>query len=1416
MARLFISHSSENNAEAAALNLWLKEQGWDDVFLDVTPDRGIAAGERWERALNEAASRCEAVLFMVSRPWIASRWCRKEYDLARRLNKRLFGALIETIPVAELPSEITETFQMVDLASGKDHRMIRVEMPRTHEEVHVTFSQEGLSRLKQGLAKAGLDPRFFRWPPENDPDRAPYRGLAALEAEDAGIFFGRDAPIVEALDELRGLAEAAPPRLFVILGASGAGKSSFLRAGLLPRLARDDRTFLALPVIRPEGGAVGGETGLLPALERGLRAHGIAQSRAALRAAIASGAGALRPILAELAARAQVAASGQDAAAKPPVLTLAIDQAEELFQPGNEAEELLGLVRELVAADDPAVIVLFTIRSDSYDLLETAKPLEGLRQRPLALLPMPRGAYQTVIEGPAARLAGGKRHLAIDPRLTQRLLEEIERGGGSDALPLLAFTLGQLYLDFGGGGTLRLEDYESFGGVRGAIEAAVRRALAAADRDPRIPRDPDARLALLRRGLIPWLAGVDPETSSPRRRLARLSDIPEEAAPLIQLLVEQRLLSVDRITVRDGERERSEVTIEPAHEALLRQWGLLRGWLEEDFAALAVLDGVKRGARDWEANGRGADWLNHTGTRLAEAEEVAGRPDLAADLGPAARDYLRECRARDDAEERERQARLESERQLQESRLKLAEADRIAAEEKARAAQERTAAARRLTRLTAAAALAITLLVATAGGLFALAQMRGRQAAQEEAANLWVSRSQFELAGGDPVGAVRSAAKAVGVVNREQTRSALLAALLEIPHLVGTAAVPGAPAQALAWLDEATIGFASQTAALRTVAAAPGAEGRPAAWASPSIPDLGAGYVFVRALRLVAPDRLLAAMSDGAVLALSPGHREPVELRKPGEATVVDAAAIGRTGAVVVTAANGEGVSVMTCGTGSPPCSSRKITESNALSVALDPGETRVALGDEGGAVFLFGIDGAAIGSSLSLGAAVTSLGWSGDGALLAAGTAAGEVAVIDVGAGAVAFKAQVSGKPVGALGFTPNGLDLAAACGEAACLLRLRRGPDNGLDQGRSVRLPGHRGSITGLAWSPGGDRLATAFADGLIRVWRADPTGVPGAALQPESHAAVMRIAPSPERNALAAGLADGSAQVWSLREAASGRTLPAGGQAEVRSVALARDGRVAAVLDDGALAIWPPAGGEPRLKRWDARANPGLAWVAGGALAVALSDGRIALHEPESGRDDFLPGIGPGADPWGLVASPDGATLYASYVKGEIRRWEVASKRSTPVRPEGTTEADRGGPESLSLSPDGRRLAATAEDAAIRLLDAGGGGAVALRTDSPQTRTVAFSPDGRRLAALGADGGIVVWSLGSDAAARQVSLRPPGGDGAGQRAGGMANWLAWSGAARLALAGPDSAIRMFELDDAAWLRRAENLDLKISDPP
>jgi formylglycine-generating enzyme required for sulfatase activity len=638
-----LSHSSVNNAEAVALRDWLAREGWkDEVFLDLDPTRGIAAGERWERKLNEAANRCEAVLFLISKAWIFSEWCRRELNLAHRLNKRLFGVLIEDLPITDVPRDLTGDWQLVRLASGRDHVMLNAVIPVTQEEVHVTFSSEGLQRLKHGLEQAGLDPKYFSWPPAHDPDRPPYRGLKPLEADDAGIFFGRDAPVVEALDKLRGLREAAAPRLLVILGASGAGKSSFLRAGLLPRLKRDDRNFLPVPIIRPERAALYGETGLLPALEAAFSAANIPLKRSDLRVAIEAGAGKLRVLLKALIDKATP--SALDVKLKRPTLVISIDQGEELFlaEGQDEAQALLALLRDLAREDSPELIVLFTIRSDSYERLQQSNPIAEVRKTPFDLSPMPKGAYAEVIKGPARRLVETGRSLKIDDALVDALLADIEEGGGKDALPLLAFTLERLYVECGGDGRLILADYEALGRIKGSIEAAVERAFKEADKDPAIPKDRNARLSLLRRGLIPWLAGIDPETGNPRRRVARKSEIPEEARPLIQHLVDERLLATD------VSKETGEQTIEPVHEALLRQWGLLQGWLAEDTGLLGVLQGVERASLDWAANGKSSAWLTHRTNRLKAAEHLLReRPDLASKFEPTDRAYLAACRRRE-------------------------------------------------------------------------------------------------------------------------------------------------------------------------------------------------------------------------------------------------------------------------------------------------------------------------------------------------------------------------------------------------------------------------------------------------------------------------------------------------------------------------------------------------------------------------------------------------------------------------------------------------------------------------------------------------------------------------------------------------------------------------------------------------
>jgi TIR domain len=204
VARLFISHSSANNDKAVEVRDWLAKNGWDGVFLDLDPERGIVAGQRWKEALQKAAYRCEVVLALVSKEWLASGWCKSEIDAARLMGKKVIAGLVGVDKTA-VPLDFADE-QFIDLTGD----------PRAYR------------RLKEGLKRTGLDPTTFPFPS----DQRPYPGFAYLEEAQAAVFFGRDAQIVRGLDEIRRLARAGVTRMLVILGASGSGKSSFLRAGL--------------------------------------------------------------------------------------------------------------------------------------------------------------------------------------------------------------------------------------------------------------------------------------------------------------------------------------------------------------------------------------------------------------------------------------------------------------------------------------------------------------------------------------------------------------------------------------------------------------------------------------------------------------------------------------------------------------------------------------------------------------------------------------------------------------------------------------------------------------------------------------------------------------------------------------------------------------------------------------------------------------------------------------------------------------------------------------------------------------------------------------------------------------------------------------------------------------------------------
>ncbi|MGA7325797.1 MAG: hypothetical protein WBX25_15240, partial [Rhodomicrobium sp.] len=431
-----------------------------------------------------------------------------------------------------------------------------------------------------------------------------------------------------------------PPtgQVLVIQAASGAGKSSFLKAGLWPRLARDP-DFVPLAMLRPATGILTGDTGVGRQFAAFFAARDLAGTRGPTAAAIhqelrKTGDAAILYFAGLINTAIEIAHAARRLAAPDaplPTPLIAVDQTEELFGAGD-LEESTRFLKMAAGLLDPnhaggpkvsaAPLFVWTLRADSLDGLLQATAATGLKPPELfPLPPIPRDAYRDIIETPleVANKAGMK--LSIDPLLVDAL---VSKSKGADALPLLAFTLRQLLADNRAGASafLTLESFERAGGMEGILAAR----LAAARRAVR--GGPDA----LRRLFLPHLCTWDAEANPPgaKRLIAREADLiagPRAfIVPLIEALVGERLLT------RSSD-DSGAVTLEVAHEALLRQPPISE-WLEEDREFLIWRDNNAKARIGYEANVRGPligrelqiarDWLE---TR-SNTEEV-GQADRA-------------------------------------------------------------------------------------------------------------------------------------------------------------------------------------------------------------------------------------------------------------------------------------------------------------------------------------------------------------------------------------------------------------------------------------------------------------------------------------------------------------------------------------------------------------------------------------------------------------------------------------------------------------------------------------------------------------------------------------------------------------------------------------------------------------------
>jgi hypothetical protein len=542
---IFISHSSRDQKVADDITTALKHLGFEEVFLDFDKDTGIGAGADWEKTLYEKLSRCHALVLVLTPNWLVSTWCRIELAQARALGKVILPVICAPLGDQYILPEV----QAVDL---------------------LDWNSGGLERLEQRLrAIASELARGFSF----DPNRPPYPGIHAFEAEDAAIYFGRDdetRAIIERLDARRTQGGA---RFLVVIGASGSGKSSLLKAGVLPQLDRRRRDWVVLPPIRPDKAPV--ET-LAKAITQQLGKPDQWRTwHTTLSSAVAID--HIEELLKDLRA----------GDARTATVLLPIDQFEEVFTVATTAERTTFL-HLLASALDPArdlpLMVIATGRSDVLEGLLEAGELAHLTET-LPLPPMPLDRVPRLVEGPAA-MAG----LNVEKGLSEAIARDVE---SSEALPLLAHTLWLLYRRGSEGKKLSLAEYQSLGDPERGLNPIQNSVRLVADQAIGGLKPSEAELAALRDAFVPHLVRVRLDDGKRVRQPARLSELPGESLRLVRALVQARLLTTRAAGDDEQASDGGDATVEVTHEALFQAWPTLDRWLTEEHAFLSDIERIK-------------------------------------------------------------------------------------------------------------------------------------------------------------------------------------------------------------------------------------------------------------------------------------------------------------------------------------------------------------------------------------------------------------------------------------------------------------------------------------------------------------------------------------------------------------------------------------------------------------------------------------------------------------------------------------------------------------------------------------------------------------------------------------------------------------------------------------------------------
>jgi WD40 repeat protein len=1137
----------------------------------------------------------------------------------------------------------------------------------------------------------------------------PYIGLPAFQSEDAEWFFGRERLTDELVNRI------SERRFLAVFGASGSGKSSLLRAGLLPRMRAADH-----------GPAILFTPGPHPIEECAVRLAAFGGgSASALRTDLLDGERALHLIVRQLLAEAPDA---QD-------LLIVVDQFEEVFTLcADERERSRFIDALLTAAGEPnsRCRVVIGCRADFYvRCAEHPNLVDALRDAQVLVGPMTTDELRKAVSLPAARAEA-----TVEGALLARIIAEAT--GEANVLPLVSHALRETWRRRRGN-TLTLAGYEASGGIQHALARTAEH----------VYGELTAAQQQLARGIFLRLVALDEDTTETKRRLARAeldADDPNTAA-VLGALAGARLITLDIDTV------------ELTHEALLHAWPRLHGWISADRAGLLLHQQFADAAVVWEREDRDPSAL-YRGARLAAVTDWAQRHEHDVPLSPRTRAFLA--------------ASIRGQRRnvgLRRGALVLLCVLTVLASIAATVAfsQSGTASAERDNAIAGQILSESEQLRATDPSLaaqLALTSYRMQSTAQSTAdllstENVPLSRPLTGHIGTVYAVAYRPDGKIMASAGADDTIRLWNTADPSRPPLIG--APIRAHSKGVYWVAFSPDG--------RTLASA-GADhtvelwnltdpAHPKPWGAPLTGHTG----LVFSVSFSPNGMVLASASDDGTVRLwnvaAPAKATPLGVPLPGDGQSLASATFSPDGRTLAVASHDHTLALWNLTDPAHPQPWRPPLTGfggTVYAAAFSPDGHTMATVCADNTVQLWNVNDPAQTSALGapmLGHSDTvyAVAYSPDGRILATAGADQSVRLWDVAdptnpqplgtplVGHTGYVFWLAFSPdghtlasasadhtirlwnlprtlltehtsyVNGVAFSPNGRIMASGSGDDS--VRLWNVANPGRPEPIGAPLTGNTGSVKRVAFSPNGRILASAGADNTVRMWDVNDPDKP----KPIGHPLVGRtdaftsLMFSPNGRTLAAGCGDHSVWLWNVAEPDNPIALgpPLRVQADyVYWTGFSPDNQLlASGSADDTVRLWDmrdPA--HPKLLPGTINANAGaVLWGAfspnGHILATANDDHTVRLWDitdPAHPKPIGAPLTGHTSFVYWVGFSPDGNTLTSSSGDDTVRRWDV----SDPAEPAtlGAITGHTGPVDNAALSLNDEFLATASDDHTLQI--------------------------------------------------------------------------------------------------------------------